>query len=95
MHYSDDGGATWSDGFVTTVAATRCLQVLETSGDTVLCSAPGKANRTHGRIYISRDSGRTWTFKLIEPGPFSYSTVNRLTAGYFLCCYSLGHHGEQ
>jgi len=95
MHHSDDGGTTWKDGFVTTVAATRCLQVLETSGDTVLCSAPGKTNRTHGRIYFSRDNGLTWSFKLIEKGPFSYSTVNRLRDAYFICCYSRGHHGEQ
>jgi len=95
MHHSDDGGATWKDGFVTTVAATRCLQVLETSGRTVLCSAPGKRNRTNGRIYFSRDNGLNWSFKLIEKGPFSYSTVNRLTDGYFMCCYSRGHHGEQ
>lgn len=95
MHHSDDGGATWNAGFVTDVVATRCLQVLETSGDTVLCSAPGKRNRTHGRIYFSNDHGRNWSYKLIEEGPFSYSTVNRLSDGYFICCYSLGHHGEK
>lgn len=95
MHHSDDGGATWNAGFVTDVAATRCLQVLETSGDTVFCAAPGQKNRTHGRIYYSLDNGLTWSYKLIEEGPFSYSTVNRLADGYFICCYSLGHHGEK
>lgn len=95
MHHSDDGGATWNPGFTTSVAATRCLQVLETSGDTVLCSAPGSKKRTNGRIYISRDHGLNWTYKQIDKGPFSYSTVNRLTDGYFICCYSLGATTEK
>ena len=94
MHYSDDGGATWNDGFLTDVAATRCLQVLETHDDLVLCSAPGKSNRTHGQMYFSRDGGKHWSHRLIEEGPFSYSTVNRLAGEYLICCYSRGHHGE-
>jgi len=95
MHYSNDGGATWEPGFVTTVSATRCLQVLESHGDLVLCSAPGRKNRTNGRIYFSHDAGKTWSYRMIEEGPFSYSTVNRLTGPYLICCYSQGHHGEQ
>lgn len=95
MHLSDDGGQTWKDGFVTDVGATRCLQVLETHGELVLCSAPGKTNRTQGTIYVSRNSGKTWKAKIIEDGPFSYSTVNKLGGNYFICCYSRGHHGEQ
>ena len=95
MHLSNDGGETWEAGFVSGIAATRCLQVLETHGDLVLCSAPGKRDRTHGTIYISRDSGQNWTPKMIEKGPFSYSTVNRLIGDYLICCYSRGHHGEQ
>jgi len=95
MHLSNDGGQTWEDGFLTNVAATRCLQVLESHEGLVLCSAPGKTARTHGTIYVSRDAGKTWTPKLIEAGPFSYSTVNRLTGNYLICCYSRGHHGEQ
>jgi len=94
MHYSHDGGRTWQSGFVSNIAATRCLQVLESHGDLVLCSAPGETNRTHGTIYVSRDAGKTWTPKLIEEGPFSYSTVNRLCGDYLICCYSRGHHGE-
>jgi len=95
MHYSDDGGATWGKGFASTITATRCLQVMETCGETVLCSAPGKRKRTEGKIWYSRDNGRTWAFKVIDEGPFSYSTVNRLRDEYIMCCYSLGHHGEQ
>jgi len=95
MHHSDDGGATWNQGFVTNVASTRCLQVLETHGDLVLCSAPGTTLRTRGRIYFSRDGGLTWAHKEIEQGLFSYSTVNRLTGDYLICCYSRGHHGEK
>jgi len=95
MHYSHDGGATWEPGFVTNVAATHCLQVLEAHGDLVLCSAPGKTNRTNGRIYFSRDAGKTWSYRTIEEGLFSYSTVNRLTGKYLICCYSQGHHGQQ
>jgi hypothetical protein len=95
MHLSNDGGGTWEDGFVTSVAATRCLQVLESHGGLVLCSTPGKTNRTHGTIYFSRDGGKTWMPKLIEEGPFSYSTVNNLSGDYLICCYSRGHHGEQ
>ena len=68
---------------------------METCGDFVLCSAPGKRQRKEGRIYYSRDNGRSWSFKVIEEGPFSYSTVNRLKDKYLICCYSLGHHGEQ
>jgi len=94
MHYSDDGGQTWQEGFVSPIPATRCLQVLETHGNTVLCSAPAMRNRTHGTIYFSRDHGKTWNRKLIEEGPFSYSTVQRLTGAYLMCCYSRGHHGE-
>ncbi|MCP4640821.1 MAG: exo-alpha-sialidase [bacterium] len=94
MHHSDDGGATWGPGFETSVAATRCLQVLESHGDLVLCSAPGTRNRANGRIYVSRDAGKTWTWKLVDKGAFSYSTVNRLTGDYLICCYSRGHHGE-
>ena len=95
MHLSTDGGETWEDGYVSSVVATRCLQVLETHGDLVLCSAPGKKNRTHGTIYVSRDAGKTWNPRLIEAGPFSYSTVNQLSGDYLICCYSRGHHGEQ
>ncbi len=95
MHLSNDGGATWEGGFVTSVAATRCLQVLESHAGLVLCSAPGKTNRTQGTIYFSRDAGKTWTPRIIEEGPFSYSTVNHLSGDYFICCYSRGHHGEQ
>ncbi len=94
-HLSHDGGETWEDGYVSNIAATRCLQVLETHGDLVLCSAPGTTDRTHGTIYVSRDGGRNWTPNLIEEGPFSYSTVNRLAGDYLICCYSRGHHGEQ
>ncbi len=95
LHYSDNGGMTWGAGRVTTIAATRCLQVLESYGDLAFCSAPAKKNRTHGTIYVSDDSGVSWTPKLIEEGPFSYSTVNRLADDYFICAYSRGHHGEQ
>ena len=95
MHYSNDGGATWGKGFASDIAATRCLQVMETCGDFVLCSAPGKRQRKEGRIYYSRDNGRSWSFKVIDEGPFSYSTVNGLKDKYLICCYSLGHHGEQ
>jgi hypothetical protein len=95
MHYSNDGGATWGKGLVSTIAATRCLQVMETCGNIVFCSAPGVRKRKEGRIYYSRDNGRTWSFKVIDKGPFSYSTVNRLEDKYLICCYSLGHHGQQ
>ena len=61
----------------------------------MLCSAPGKKNRTHGTIHFSRDGGKTWTPRLIEEGPFSYSTVNNLSGDYLICCYSRGHHGER
>jgi len=94
IHYSNDGGMTWGAGHASSIAATRCLQVLETHGDLILCSAPGKRNRTRGTIYLSSDSGVSWTPKLIEKGPFSYSTVNRLSDDFFLCSYSRGHHGE-
>ena len=95
MHLSSDGGDTWEDGFLTSVTATRCLQVLETHGDIVLCSAPGKTDRTHGTIYVSTNAGKSWTPKVIEEGLFSYSTVNRLVGDYLICSYSRGHHGEQ
>jgi len=95
MHYSRDGGATWGKGFASTVAATRCLQVMETCGDIVFCSAPGSRRRKNGRIYYTRDNGKSWSFKVIDKGPFSYSTVQRLKGEYLICCYSLGHHGEQ
>jgi len=95
MHFSNDGGDTWEDGFLTSVTATRCLQVLETHSDIVLCSAPGKTDRTHGTIYVSHNAGKSWTPKVIEEGLFSYSTVNRLTGDYLICSYSRGHHGEQ
>ena len=95
MHYSSDGGATWGKGIVSTIAATRCLQIMETCGDLVFCSAPGVRSRKKGRIYYSRDNGRTWSFKVIDEGPFSYSTINRLEGEYIICCYSLGHHGQQ
>ncbi|MGI9517171.1 MAG: exo-alpha-sialidase [Pirellulaceae bacterium] len=94
-HLSHDGGETWEDGYVSNIAATRCLQVLETHGEWVLCSAPGTRDRTHGTIYFSRDGGKNWTPKVIEEGPFSYSTVNRLSGDYLICCYSRAHHGEQ
>lgn len=94
MRWSNDGGDTWEPGFVTAVPATRCLQVLENGGDVILCSAPGMNKRTHGTIYSSRDGGKSWAARVIEEGPFSYSTVNRLTGDYFMCCFSRGHHGE-
>ncbi len=94
-YYSDDGGETWGPGCETGVPATQCLQILETHGDTVLCSSPAKKNRTHGCIYQSRDQGRTWTPKCIEEAEFSYSTVNRLSGPYYLCCFSLRGHGSK
>jgi hypothetical protein len=95
MHLSNDGGATWEKGYLSTITATRCLQVLETHGDLVLCSAPGKTNRTMGTIYVSSDGGKSWKPRIIEEGKFSYSTVNRLTGKTLISCYSRGHHGEQ
>jgi hypothetical protein len=94
MHYSDDGGESWGPGFSSTVAATRCLQVLETHGDTVLCAAPGLRSRTTGLIHFSRDSGKTWKNKEITKRLFSYSTLSGLDGPYVICIWSRGHHGE-
>ncbi len=95
MHYSTDGGATWGRGIRSSITGIRCLQVLETCNETVLCSTPTTAGRTRGAIFYSRDSGKTWSHKLIDAGPFSYSTVNKLHGKYIMCCYSRGHHGQK
>ncbi len=94
MHYSNDGGATWEAGIRTSIAATNCLQVLETHDDLVMCTTPGRRNRMDGRVYTSLDAGKTWTSKQIDKGMFSYSTVNRLAGPYYICAWSLSHHGE-
>ncbi|MCD6597073.1 MAG: exo-alpha-sialidase [Bacteroidales bacterium] len=94
MHYSKDGGETWGDGFLSSIPATQCLQVLESTKDLVLCSMPANRNRSEGSIFVSDDNGISWTSRLIEEGAFSYSTVNHLSGDYYICCYSQGHHGQ-
>lgn len=94
MHYSDDGGASWGAGILTTIDSTRCLQVLEKCNDIVMCSSPGHKMRSRGQIYMSRDDGKTWSKKQIEEKLFSYSTVQHLTGDYYMCAWSRGHHGE-
>ncbi len=94
MHYSKDGGETWGDGFLSSIPATQCLQVLESTNDLVLCSMPANRNRSEGSIFVSDDNGISWTPRLIEEGAFSYSTVNHLSGDYYICCYSQGHHGQ-
>ena len=94
LHYSNDGGETWEDGFPSTILATRCLQILENYNNYALCSTPGTRGRMKGKIYYSQDAGQTWGQKEIEPSMFSYSTLNRLSGPYLMCAYSQGHHGE-
>lgn len=94
LHYNNDGGESWEDGFVSTITATRCLQVMESFGDYALCATPGTRGRMKGQIYFSQDAGQTWAEKEIEPSLFSYSTLNRLSGPYLICAYSQGHHGE-
>lgn len=94
IHYSDDGGDSWGPGILSSIEATRCLQVLEKHGDTVMCSTPGHKMRSRGQIYFSRDHGASWTKKQIEDKLFSYSTVQHLQDDHFICVWSRGHHGE-
>jgi hypothetical protein len=44
---------------------------------------------------VSRNNGRSWTFKCIEEDLFSYSTVQHLTGEYYMCCFSLKGHGSK
>ena len=53
------------------------------------------ADRVNGSIYYSDDDGRTWRHKVIERGPFSYSTVGTLTDEVRITFYSRGGHGDK
>jgi len=94
LHYSNDGGESWEEGFISTIDATRCMQVLDTYEDLIMCSSPEKDSRTRGQIYYSRDAGKTWANKQIVEKMFSYSTVNHLIGPYFICAWSQAYHGE-
>ncbi len=95
IHYSEDGGENWSHGRDCSIPAVHCLHVLEKVGETVLCSSPRLSDRTQGCIYMSRNYGRSWTVKCIEPDLFSYSTVQHLIGKYYMCCFSLKGHGSK
>lgn len=93
MHVSNDGGMNWEEGFTGNIPSNRCLQVLESTDNLVLCSTPSKTNRSAGSIFYSNDNGKTWTPRLIEKKAFSYSTVNHLFEDFYICVYSRGFHG--
>jgi len=93
MHLSNDGGETWEEDFTANIPSTRCLQVLESTNNLVMCSTPANVNRSKGSIYYSKDNGKIWTSKLIEKKAFSYSTINHLYGNYYICVYSRGFHG--
>ncbi len=104
-HTSEDGGASWSDPFLISVSSVLCHGTLARVGDRMYFSIPNgreqynKVNwdddRVHGTIYFSDDDGKTWQHKMIEEGPFSYSTVGKLADEYMITFFSRGGHGDK
>ncbi len=111
LHQSHDGGNTWSEprfpeGLPHAIQDGRrfdhyCLPSLCACGDKLLTAAPaaidatGLAQRAGGVIGRSDDLGRTWRYKPIDAGEFSYATMGRIGNDGVMVMFSRGSHGER
>ena len=85
--FSKDGGITWTrlenDPALKAVSCNGSLIALNhpkgLNNTVLLCSVPVGPKRTHGTVYASFDSGKTWPVrKVVVPGEFAYSSLVQL-----------------
>lgn len=88
--FSQDGGESWTplvnDPALETVSCNGSLIAVEhksgKDGAVLLCSLPVGPKRTHGTVYISFDSGKTWPRRrLVVESGFAYSSLMTLPDG--------------
>lgn len=92
---STDGGKTWHDiqmdphldTFGTAAGFFRYSSPRDGEKNRILFSNPVHKGRTEGRIWLSYDEGRNWTYKVLEPGRFGYSTMARLPDNRIGCIF--------
>jgi hypothetical protein len=99
VNYSDDFGLTWTPNtYVQDMPSPLCLGVLFKDGEKLIFTQPALAQplpRMPGWIGVSTDEGRTWTGKIIQKGPFSYSDIDRIPGtDIYAVAYSHAMHGE-
>lgn len=98
---SEDGGKTWSDPFLLNMSGIRCHGTLARIDDRLYFSIPTgqeleeETDRSHGAIYFSDDEGQSWSRRIVEEGPYSYSTVGRLTDSKRITFFARGGLGDQ
>lgn len=96
VSFSADGGASWTrpelaEG-LPRYRETHCgllrIQAPAGKGSWHLFSFPAGPERRNGTILLSKDNHRTWpTRKLIVPGSFGYSNLDRLPDGTLVMIY--------
>lgn len=102
-HTSADCGKTWSAPFLVDISGMCCHGTLTDTGDCLLFSIPNGAlgpersfasDRQRGAIYFSADDARTWRYKIVETGTFSYSTVGPLDNSRYITFFARGSMGQ-
>jgi len=103
-HLSKDGGMTWSKAFLIDVSKHTCFGGMMNENDRIYISLPAKTldenkgkrafKRSRGTVFYSDNDGESWNSKMIEAGPYSYSTIGKIDRKRNIVFFTEGYHGE-